>query len=174
VGKEAQERTEVANNGRELFEHELRDIYDAESKLVNALESMANKVSDEKLAASFREHRDVTKKQAQRLERVFEIVGRAPRREPCEGINGLISEFQKFVKEEDPSEDVLNVFATGAAQKVEHYEIVSYKSLIELAGHCGLPDAVQLLEQSLAEEEETAQELETMSQQLGEKLAFNN
>lgn len=162
----------MADNGRELLEHELRDIYDAEKKLVRALESMSKKVKDPELSDGFRKHRVVTQGQAERLEKVFGILGRKPRREPCKGIDGLIQEFQGFVKEESPSKEVLNVFAAGAAQKVEAYEITAYKSLIELASGAGLDEAVDLFQQNLTEEQETLAELETAAKRLGGKLEF--
>lgn len=158
------------DTAKDLFEHELRDIYDAEHKLVNALETMANKVSNEQLSKSFQEHRTVTQTQIERLDKVFALIDRSPRREPCDGINGLISEFSGFVKDESPSEKVLDVFATAAAQKVEHYEICSYKSLIKLSDTLGLTEAAELFEQNLREEQETATELETMSEKLGQEL----
>ena len=158
------------DSGKDLFLHELKDIYDAENKLLNALETMANKVADEQLSKSFEEHRQVTQTQVERLEKVFKLIDRAPSREKCDGINGLISEFSSFVKEESPDDKILNVFATGAALKVEHYEIVSYKSLIKLADQLGLSEAAELFEASLKEEQETAQELETMSEKLGQEL----
>jgi ferritin-like metal-binding protein YciE len=156
--------------GKDLFIHELQDIYDAENKLVNALETMSNKTSNPELSKSFAEHRTVTEGQVTRLEQVFKLIDRAPSREKCDGINGLISEFSSFVKEEEPNEKVLDVFATGAAQKVEHYEIVSYKSLIKLADQLGLSEAAQLFEQSLKEEQATAEELETFADKLGQEL----
>ncbi|HVF52327.1 MAG TPA: DUF892 family protein [Actinomycetota bacterium] len=159
------------DSGRELFEHELRDIYDAEHKLVNALETMAKKVSNEDLSTSFKEHREVTRKQIERLDKVFGTIDRAPRREACDAINGLISEFSGFVKDESPSDEVLNVFATTAALKVEHYEIEAYKSLIKLAQNEGLDEAIGLLQENLAEEETTARELDGMSDLLGKELA---
>ena len=158
------------DTGKELFEHELRDIYDAEHKMLRSLESMAKKVTNTELSQAFELHRKTTENQIGRLERVFELVDRAPRREPCEGINGLIEEFTEFVKEEDPAEPVLNVFASAAALKVEHYEICAYKSLILLADQMGNSEAAQLLQETLREEQETAQELETMSEKLGQEV----
>lgn len=158
------------DTGRELFEHELRDIYDAEHKLVNALETMANKVPNPELSQSFTDHRKVTQGHAQRLEQVFKMLDRAPRREPCKGINGLIEEFSHFVQEESPADAVLNVFATAAAIKVENYEISAYKSLIRLADQLGLSEAAELFEQTLREEQETATELEQMSDKLGQEI----
>ena len=160
----------MADNARELFEHELRDIYDVENKLINALESMAKKVTEPALQTAFAEHREVTQNQAKRLEEIFGLLDRAPRREPCQGINGLIQEFQEFVKEESPAPEVLNLFATGAAQKVEAYEICSYKSLINLAENLQMSEAIALLQQNLAEEEQTAVQLEEMSKKLGPTL----
>lgn len=157
-------------SGNDLFIHELQDIYDAENKLINALESMAKKVEDEQLSQSFIKHRSVTERQARRLEKVFELVDRKPSREPCKGINGLIEEFTSFVKEESPSGPVLNVFATGAALKVESYEISAYKSLITLADQLGLSEAAEIFEQNLKEEQDTAVEIEQISEKLGQEL----
>jgi ferritin-like metal-binding protein YciE len=148
---------------QELFQHELRDIYDAENKLSRALETMAKKVPDETLSRGLREHRETTKQQIKRLEQVFQVVDKKPRREPCRGINGLIDEFSKFVSGEDPSEEMLNVFAVGAALKVEHYEIVAYQGLIRLADQLGLGEAIGLLEQNLAEEQETARQFQAIA-----------
>jgi len=157
------------NSGRELFEHELRDIFDAENKLLGALENMSGKVSNEQLSQSFAQHRDVTERQVERLEQVFKAVDRTPRREPCKGINGLIEEFSSFVQDK-PSPDVLNVFAANAAIKIEHYEICAYKSLIRLADQLGLTEAAELFEQNLKEEQETAQELDAFAEKIGHEL----
>lgn len=151
----------MAENLRELFDHELRDLYDVEKKLTRAVASMSKKVKDPQLKSALEEHLTVTEGQAARLEEVFAAVGRKPRREPCKGIDGLIEEFKKFVEEEKPAKPILDTFAAGAAKKVEHYEILSYKSLIELANKLGLEDVVPLLEQSLSEEEEAATTLES-------------
>ncbi len=151
---------------RQLFEHELRDLYDAENKLVRALDTMAKKVADETLSQAFKEHRQTTQEQAKRLEKVFRLVDKKPRREPCRGINGLIEEFSKFVSQEDPSQEVLSAFAIGAALKVEHYEIVAYQSLLRLAGRLGLTEAMGHLEQNLAEEQDTARRLDEMADQV--------
>jgi ferritin-like metal-binding protein YciE len=161
----------MADNAQELFEHGLKDIYDAEHKLVRALAKMAKDVEDEKLSQGFEQHRKVTEGQVDRLEKVFELMDRRPSRQPCPGIDGLIKEYSKFVREEKPEPAVLNVFATEAAKKVEYYEIVSYRGLIELANQLGEGEAARLLQETLREEEQTAQQLERMSKQLGRELA---
>jgi ferritin-like metal-binding protein YciE len=168
VGRDdGEDRRNVMDNARELFEHELRDIYDAEEKLVRATETMAKKVSDQTLSAALEEHCRVTQGQVKRLEKVFDQIGRAPRREKCAGINGLIEEFSSFASE-GPGPEVLDFFALGAATKVEHYEIEAYKSLIALASNLGL-DAKPLKE-NLAEEVDTARKLAGMSDQFARRV----
>jgi ferritin-like metal-binding protein YciE len=147
----------------------LRDVYDAEIKLVRALENMAKKVPDEKLSTNISQHRETTRQQVKRVEQVFRLLDKKPRREPCRGINGLIDEFTRFLKEE-PSEEILNSFAVGASLKVEQYEIVAYQSLLRLARQVNLPEALDLLAQSLSEEEATAEQLRAMADQLAGPL----
>jgi ferritin-like metal-binding protein YciE len=156
---------------QELFEHELRDVYDAEKKLLRALDNMARKVTDDRLANGFRQHRDTTEQQIQRLEQVFELVDKKPRRARCRGMSGLIDEFTKFAKEQEPSEEILNTFALGAGLKIEQYEIVSYESLLRLADQLALSEALDLLNENLAEEEAAAEQLEAMADQLLGPLA---
>jgi ferritin-like metal-binding protein YciE len=133
-------------------EHGLKDLYGAEQKLVKALGKMAKDVGHRELSRGFAAHQKTTQRQVRRLEQVFKKVGKNPRKHPCAGIDDLIREYSTFVREERPGEAVLNVFATEAALKVEHYEIIAYKGLIDLANQIGSRDAVQLLTETLTEE----------------------
>jgi ferritin-like metal-binding protein YciE len=146
-------------------------MYDAERKLIKPLDRMARNASNRKLAKGFQTHRKVTQRQAKRLEQIFRSLGKKPRRHPCAGISGLIEEYSTFLREEKPSAAALDAFSAEAGLKVEHYEIVAYKGLIDLAKQLGLGDAVALLQATLAEEEETAHQLEAISKPLGEALA---
>ncbi len=150
---------------RDLLVHELKDAYDAETRLVEGLQKMEKKVSDPTLAQAFEAHRGQTERQLERLVRVFGTVGIGPEREECEGIKGLIGEFEEFL-DENPSDAVVNVFAADAARKVEHYEIVAYESLIDLVTHLGIEDALPPLRETLAEERATAKQLKEMSEKL--------
>jgi ferritin-like metal-binding protein YciE len=155
---------------QELFEHELKDIYDAEHKLVRALGTMAKKVSDRVLSEGLNEHRRITQGHIKRLEEVFRLLDKKPRREPCRGINGLIDEFTKFVSREEPSEEILNAFAVGAGLKVEQYEIVAYQTLLRLASQLDLQEPRALLGENLSEETEAAGQLEALAEQLAGPL----
>lgn len=139
----------------DLFEHELKDIYDAETRLIDALRRQASESSDPEIREAFETHLDETRGHKKRLERVFEIWGREPSRgEGCAGIEGLLEEHKSFTRE-DPAGPILDVFNLTAAAKVERYEITAYESLIRLASQMGLDDAVELLEATLEEEEQT-------------------
>jgi len=141
------------DNLNDLFEHELKDIYDAENRLKDALRVQASESTAPEIKAAFSAHQKETEGQIRRLERVFEAFGKEPNRgRGCAGIQGLLEEHKEF-KGEDPSREILDVFNLGAAQKVERYEITAYSGLIDLAIHLGLDDAVELLEANLAEEE---------------------
>jgi ferritin-like metal-binding protein YciE len=156
--------------GRELFEHGLRDIYDAEHRFADALETMISDVTDTALADGFRRHHKVTKEQIRRLERCFDEIGERPTREDCPGSKGLIAEYKKFVQEEDPVPAVLDAFAAEAGQKAEHYEMVAYRSLVNLAHFLGLDGCAKPLMQNLAEEEQAAAEFRSTAEALTAKL----
>jgi ferritin-like metal-binding protein YciE len=158
----------MASSLKELLEVELKDAYDFEHRLVDALEEMASKVSNPDLEKGFERHREQTLRQIERLETAFEALGTKPEREECAGIQGLISEFEEFVEEENPSDEILNVFAAGGAIKTEHYEIVHYASLIGLANQMGLNEVAAPLRENLNEEMATAKDVEGL---LGKLMA---
>jgi ferritin-like metal-binding protein YciE len=163
----------MADTAHQLFEHHVRDMYDAEQKLVRALRRMAKNATNRQLAKGFTAHARTTERQVRRLEQVFKALGRKPRRQPCAGVDGLIEEYSTFVREEKPGDEVLDAFAAEAGLKVEHYEIVAYKGLIDLAKQLGLSNEASLLKETLREEEETAAELEGLSKVLGKALPMD-
>ena len=146
----------------ELFEHELKDILGGEQALVDALEQMAQESSDRDIRKAYTQHRKETQGQIKRIEKIFRSLGRKPEAETCPGIEGLIKEKKMFMREK-PTEELLEFFNVGAAQKVERYEITSYESLIDMADKLGLTDAVQLLEESLQEEEAALNKLKAIA-----------
>ena len=146
----------------ELFEHELKDMYGAETSLLDALEQMANESSDREIKKGFTQHRRETQGQIKRLDKIFRSLGQKPEAETCPGIEGLIKEKKVFMREK-PTGELLEFFNVGAAQKVERYEITSYESLIDMADKLGLTDAVELLEENLQEEEAALNKLKAIA-----------
>src|ERR1700676_1498642 len=137
----------------QLFEEELRDIYDAEIQLVKALPKMAKAASSEELREALTEHLEQTKGQVQRLEEIFESLGVKPKGKPCAGMKGLIAEGQE-VMEEDATEEMMDAALIGAAQRVEHYEIAAYGTARTFAEQLGNDEAAELLQLTLTEEKE--------------------
>jgi ferritin-like metal-binding protein YciE len=146
----------------ELFEHELKDIYGAEQRLLESLDEMAGEALDREAKKAFQQHRKETQGQIKRLERVFRALDLKPEAQPCAGMEGLIKEKKSFSKER-PSEELLNFYNLHAAQKVERYEITAYEGLIETAQHLGLDEVVEQLTQNLEEEEQTLNVLKALA-----------
>lgn len=153
----------------ELFMHELKDLYDAEHQLVEALPKMAKAATDPDLAAAFEKHLAETKKQITRLKEVFAECGESAEREECDGMKGLIKEGEK-VMEEAEDDAVLDAALIASAQKIEHYEIATYGTLITWAQLAGWTSAQLLLQQTL-EEEKAADEKLTEIAESGVNLA---
>jgi len=139
---------------QDLFIHELKDVYSAEKQLLRALPKMAKAASSEELRAGFEQHLEETRGQIERLEQIFESLEASTRGPKCEAMAGLIEEGASLM-EEDAEDAVMDAGLIAAAQKVEHYEIATYGTLVTWARHLGHEDAVELLEQNLEEEKAT-------------------
>ncbi|WP_312910730.1 DUF892 family protein [Natronosalvus caseinilyticus] len=149
---------------QDLFEHGLEDIYHAEHQLLDALEDLEEHTEREEIANAFAEHREETQTHIDRLEEVFDAFGEPPEKEECEGIEGLIEEYEEFL-ETDPSQEVLDYHNMAAAEKTEHYEIAAYGNLIPLAAQMDMPEAADLLEENLREEQDALEELKTLTEE---------
>lgn len=152
-------------NLEDLFLHELKDILDAERQITKALPKMVKGAESEDLKAAFEEHLSVTEEQIGRLETIFESMDKAARGKHCPGMEGLLKEGSEMLKEEE-SGPALDAALIAGAQKVEHYEIAAYGTLVEWAKLLGMDDAVELLEITLAEEKETDEKLTSVASEL--------
>ncbi|MCZ8177754.1 MAG: ferritin-like domain-containing protein [Rhizobium sp.] len=147
----------------DLFHETLKDIYYAERKILKALPKMARGAQDEKLKAAFLQHQDETEGQVERLQQVFEIIGKRPRAKTCPAIDGIVEEGEEIM-EEFKGSPALDAGLLAAAQAVEHYEISRYGTLRAWAQQLGYTDAVALLDQTLAEETKTDQALTKLAE----------
>jgi ferritin-like metal-binding protein YciE len=138
----------------DLFLDTLKDIYYAEKQIYKALPKMAKAASSDELRAAFEKHQGETEIQIDRLEQIFETLGKAARGKKCDAIEGILDEGKEIMDEyaESPA---LDAGLLAAAQAVEHYEISRYGTLKTWAQTLGLKDAVKLLDQTLAEEKKT-------------------
>jgi ferritin-like metal-binding protein YciE len=156
----------------ELFIHQLKDVYDAEHQLVEALPKLAKAATTPELKAAFEQHLAETRKQVTRLKEVFADCGEYPGRETCDGMKGLIEEGEQMIKHADEPR-VKDAALLAAAQKVEHYEIATYGSLIAWAETVGFTSARRLLEESLEEEKAADEKLTELAESTINPAAAN-
>jgi ferritin-like metal-binding protein YciE len=142
----------------DLFHERLRDMYDAEKKLVKALPKMAKASSSEELRAAFEDHLEQTKGHVERVERVFELIDKKARGKSCAAMEGLIEEGSEMM-DADAEPMVMDAGLIAAAQRVEHYEIAGYGCLHTWARQLNNHGAADLIEQILREEKEADEKL---------------
>ncbi|MHB2168823.1 YciE/YciF ferroxidase family protein [Alsobacter sp. R-9] len=148
----------------ELFVETLKDIYYAEKQILRNLPRMAKAATTDELRNAFQKHRDETEQQIERLEQVFEQMGKAARGKSCQAIIGIVEESQEVMDEFKGSE-ALEAGILASAQAVEHYEISRYGTLVTWANQLGMKDAAKLLGQTLDEEKKTDMLLTRLAEQ---------
>lgn len=146
-------KSSAAEGLRELFVDELKDIIYAERALVKALPKMARNASSATLKTSLEDHLGVTEQQVLRLEEVFALLGESNRGKKCDAMEGLIKEGEGIIEETSPG-PVRDAGIISACQKVEHYEIASYGTLVAFAKTLGENRVADLLQLTLDEEKE--------------------
>lgn len=143
---------------QDLFLDNLKDLYNAEKQLLKALPKMAKAADSEELRMAFETHTEETHGHIDRLEQVFERMGKKATGKTCKAMQGLIEENKELL-EEDAAPDVLDAGMIVGAQKVEHYEIAAYGTMVEWAKLMGDKESASLLAQTLNEEETTDKKL---------------
>lgn len=162
-----QQQQTSGGGGAELekfFHDSLKDIYWAEKHLTKAIPKMMRAASNEGLIAALEEHLDVTEGHIERLEQVFEILGKKAQAKKCEAMEGITKEAESIIEETEEGTATRDVGIIMAAQKVEHYEIATYGGLAQLAKTMGLDEVKQLLGQTLEEEKEADEALTSIAE----------
>jgi ferritin-like metal-binding protein YciE len=156
----------MAENGlRELYLDELKDLYNAENQLIKALPKLAKASSSDELREGFEQHLEQTKGHVERLEQIFEALDESPKGKKCAGMEGLVKEGSE-VMSEDFEGAVMDAALIGAAQRVEHYEIAAYGTVIAFANQLGESEHASLLKETLEEEKETDEKLTSLSEEI--------
>lgn len=151
------------NNLEELFQAQLKDIYYAENKILKALPKMAKKASDPKVEAAFKKHEAETVTQVEKLERVMTALGMKVKGEKCEAIEGILKEAEEMMKEAG-TDAVRDAAMVAAAQKVEHYEMATYGTLVCYATSLGHKAEAKLLQSILDQERKTDEALTALAE----------
>lgn len=145
-----------------LFHDTLKDIYYAERKILKALPKMQRAAQSEELKAAFEKHKQETEGQIERLQQVFELIGKRAQGKTCDAIEGIIAEGDEIM-DEYKGTVALDAGLISAAQAVEHYEMTRYGTLKRWATELGMKDAAALLDATLQEETTTDSDLTSLA-----------
>src|SRR5215210_1199749 len=147
----------------DAFLDELRDTYDAEKQITKALPKMAKAAGSPELRAAFEAHLEETRGQIQRLEEVFASLDEKVRGKHCDGMEGIIEEG-KSAMEEGFDDSTMDAVLIASAQRVEHYEMAAYGTLVAWAQAMGHTEAADLLQQTLDEEKAADKKLSGLAE----------
>jgi ferritin-like metal-binding protein YciE len=147
----------------DAFLDELRDTYDAERQITKALPKMIKAATSDELRTAFESHLEETRGQVERLEQIFELLDEKVRGKHCDGMAGIIEEGKNVMGEEF-DETTMDACLIASAQRVEHYEMAAYGTLVAWARDMGHNDAAELLEQTLEEEKAADEKLTAIAE----------
>jgi len=151
------------NSLQDLYVSELKDLYDAENRIIKALPKMAEAANSPDLRAAFEAHLQQTRRHAERLEVILRGLDESPKGQKCKGMEAIIDEGEDMM-EKDAPDSVADAALIAAAQRVEHYEIAGYGTVRAYARRLGFEDQAELLNQTLQEEGETDKKLTSLAE----------
>ena len=152
-------------NLEQLLIDELKDIYSAERQITKALPKLAKATKSPELKAAFESHLQETFGQIERLDQIFETLGKSSRGKLCHGMQGVLEEGSEVLDDTEKG-DVRDAALISAAQRVEHYEMAAYGCVREYANLLGQKEVANLLEQTLEEEKAADVKLSSISKQV--------
>jgi ferritin-like metal-binding protein YciE len=151
------------NSLHDLYITELKDLYDAENRIIKALPKMSEAASSQELRNAFQIHLDQTRRQVDRLDQIFQQLDESPKGRKCKGVEGIIDEGEDLMGADSPAA-VCDAGLIGAAQRVEHYEIAAYGTVRTYARRLGYEEQARLLHETLQEEAETDKKLTALAE----------
>jgi ferritin-like metal-binding protein YciE len=152
-------------NLEQLLINELKDIYSAEKQITKALPKMAKASTSPELRAAFESHLKETMGQIERLDQIFETLGKSAKGKVCHGMQGVIEEGSEVLEDTEKG-SVRDAALISAAQRVEHYEMAAYGCVREYANLLGQKEIANLLEKTLEEEKAADEKLGTIAKQV--------
>jgi ferritin-like metal-binding protein YciE len=153
------------NNLKDLFTHELKDLYSAEQQILQVLPKMAGATRHEELKTAFTEHERTTREHVQRLDMIGDELGLDIKGHKCKGMEGIIKEGQELI-DSNGDADTKDAALIGSAQRVEHYEIAGYGTARTYAKRLGHSNAADLLQRTLDEEGTTDERLTRIAESM--------
>jgi ferritin-like metal-binding protein YciE len=154
---------------RELFVHELSDAMSAEQQILNMLPELQREALHRELKSALKEHEQETKGHVKNLQAVFKQLGERPEATTCYGVKGLVDEHQAMHKEQ-PSPEMLELANLSGAEKTEHYEMVMYTGLIQMAKDLGESESAKLLQENLEQEKAMAKRVAALAKEIAKEV----
>jgi ferritin-like metal-binding protein YciE len=157
------------NNATNLFLYELASMYDAERKSGQLLADTVGQVQDSDLARILQDQQQESQEKVNNLEACFRALGIQPQAVPCSAIDGMRTEFETFANQQ-PSPDVWQMYTLGAAMKLSHFGIASYRELVDKAMLMGETECAQMLQTNLVQKEASAGQLERLNHEVSQRV----
>lgn len=157
---------------KDLFEHQLKDLFSAESQLIDALPKVANKANDSELKKAFENHLEETKGQKKRLQEICDELEISSKGETCKAMKGLISETESFI-EEASNNEIMDAGLIAETQRIEHYEIAGYGTAVRYAKELGYDNIASKLQETLDEEYDANNKLNKLAENKLNKKAVS-
>ncbi len=157
-------------NLQDLFKHQLKDLYSAETQLIKALPKMVKAAKNEKLKKAFQDHLEETKQHKERLSEICKELGIKPTGETCKAMKGLIEEAEDFLKEKT-TDEVNDAGIIADAQRIEHYEISGYGTVVRYAKELGYKELASKLQKTLDQEYNADNKLDKLAEKRLNKKA---
>ncbi|CAN5624431.1 ferritin-like domain-containing protein [soil metagenome] len=148
---------------KDLYVEQLRDLYSAETQILEALPKMEKAATNKELQNAFKEHRKATETHLERLEKIFKELDKKSAGHHCKGMEGLLKEGNEMVKEKG-DDSTRDAGLIASAQRVEHYEIAGYGTVRSYAEQMGFAEQEKLLKQTLDEESQTDERLTKLAE----------
>jgi ferritin-like metal-binding protein YciE len=143
---------------KKLFLDRLSVIYDAEIRLVTAMQQMAKAATCGTLQEAITTHLEEKLSHVTSLESVFASLGERASRKTSEATIALLYESHEIISQ-FKGFPVINAALIGSVQKIEHYEIASYGCLRDWAAVLGHDEVAETLQKILDRDKATNQAL---------------
>ena len=157
---------------QDLFVRELKDLYSAEKQIIRALPKAIKHATNTELVHALEHHREETRVQAERLEQIFERLGKTSRGSKCKGMEGILEESEDWL-EQEATPEITDAGLIGQIQRVEHYEIAGYGTARAFANALGDLESEKLLDLTLQEESETDRKLTAIADKVNAQARAN-
>jgi len=165
--KKMESKKETNDKGlKQLFIEQLKDLYNAENQLVEALPKMEKAACSTELKSAFGEHLQLTQKHVNRLQKILTKLNEKAAGPKCKAMEGLVEEGKEAIEKKEEEGNIKDAGLIAAAQRVEHYEIAGYGTVRAYAQRLGLDDVAKLLNQTLQEEGQSDKALTQLSYEL--------